>query len=76
MPEKTTGRRGRPRRHHRGHHQQHRRRVTGRLLRLEELGIDLQDVFRFLEEDGVAKFEKSWEELLEATQVQLDAAKK
>jgi transaldolase len=48
----------------------------GVFLRLEELGIDLQDVFDFLEEDGVAKFEKSWQELLEATQAQLDAAKK
>ena len=42
----------------------------------EETGIDLGDVFRHLEEDGVDKFEKSWEELLEATQDQLDAAKK
>jgi transaldolase len=48
----------------------------GVFLRLEELGIDLEDVFKFLEEDGVAKFEKSWAELLEATQAQLDAAKK
>ncbi|TXI39078.1 MAG: transaldolase [Mycobacterium sp.] len=48
----------------------------GVFLKLEEIGIDLQDVFRFLEEDGVAKFEKSWEELLEATRVQLDAATK
>ena len=44
--------------------------------KLEETGIDLGDVFRHLEEDGVDKFEKSWEELLEATQDQLDAAKK
>ena len=43
---------------------------------LEEVGIDLDDVFRHLEEDGVKKFEKSWEELLEATQSQLDAHKK
>lgn len=48
----------------------------GVFLRLEEIGIDLEDVFEFLEKDGVAKFEKSWEELLEATQAQLDAAKK
>lgn len=43
---------------------------------LEAVGIDLDDVFRHLEEDGVVKFEKSWEELLQATQGQLDAAKK
>lgn len=43
---------------------------------LTKVGIDLPDVFRFLEEDGVDKFEKSWQELLDATQGQLDAAKK
>ena len=48
----------------------------GVFLELEALGIDLQDVFDFLERDGVAKFEKSWHELLEATQAQLDIAKK
>jgi transaldolase len=48
----------------------------GVFLKLEALGIDLLDVFEFLERDGVDKFEKSWHELLEATQGQLDAAKK
>ncbi|MCW1959296.1 MAG: transaldolase, partial [Mycobacterium sp.] len=43
--------------------------------KLQEIGIDLEDVFRHLEVDGVDKFEKSWEELLEATQAQLDAQK-
>jgi transaldolase len=43
--------------------------------RLEAVGVDLADVFRHLEEDGVLKFEKSWEELLEATQAQLDVQK-
>jgi transaldolase len=43
---------------------------------LTEVGIDLDDVFKVLEEEGVEKFEKSWGELLEATQGQLDAAKK
>jgi transaldolase len=42
---------------------------------LAAVGIDLTDVFRHLEEDGVQKFEKSWQELLEATQAQLDAQK-
>ncbi len=43
---------------------------------LTTVGIDLPDVFRHLEEDGVDKFEKSWQELLDATQGQLDAAAK
>jgi transaldolase len=43
---------------------------------LAEVGIDLDDVFKVLEDEGVDKFEKSWAELLEATQGQLDAAKK
>src|ERR1700704_1609090 len=42
---------------------------------LAAAGIDLPDVFKVLEEEGVEKFEKSWLELLEATQEQLDAAK-
>jgi len=41
---------------------------------LEAVGIDLGDVFRHLEDDGVDKFEKSWQELIDATQGQLDAA--
>lgn len=44
--------------------------------KLATVGIDLPDVFRVLEEEGVEKFEKSWLELLEATQAELDAAKK
>jgi transaldolase len=43
---------------------------------LSAAGIDLPDVFRVLEDEGVEKFEKSWLELLEATQAQLDAANK
>ncbi len=43
---------------------------------LEAIGVDLTDVFLVLENEGVEKFEKSWHELLEATQGQLDAAKK
>jgi transaldolase len=43
---------------------------------LSGVGIDLPDVFRLLEDEGVEKFEKSWLELLEATQAQLDAANK
>ena len=44
--------------------------------KLSAVGIDLPDVFRVLEGEGVEKFEKSWLELLEATQGQLDAAEK
>ncbi|MCX2711878.1 transaldolase [Mycolicibacterium sp. J2] len=44
--------------------------------KLSAIGIDLTDVFLVLENEGVDKFEKSWAELLEATQGQLDAAKR
>jgi transaldolase len=43
---------------------------------LTAVGVDMPDVFKVLEDEGVEKFEKSWLELLEATQGQLDAAKK
>jgi transaldolase len=43
---------------------------------LSAIGIDLESVFTHLEDDGVDKFEKSWQELLDATQGQLDAAAK
>ena len=42
---------------------------------LDAVGIDLRDVFLVLEQEGVEKFEKSWQELLEATQGQLDEKK-
>jgi transaldolase len=40
--------------------------------RLDAIGIDLPDVFRHLEDEGVEKFEDSWQELLDTTQSQLD----
>ena len=40
------------------------------------VGIDLTGVFLVLENEGVDKFEKSWGELIEATQEQLDAKTK
>ena len=43
--------------------------------KLEAVGIDLQDVFLTLENEGVEKFEKSWQELLDETQAQLDNKK-
>ena len=44
--------------------------------KLSAVGVDLPDVFVVLEEEGVEKFEASWNELLKETQAQLDAAKK
>jgi transaldolase len=44
--------------------------------KLDAIGIDLRDVFLVLENEGVEKFEKAWQELLDATQEQLDAAAK
>ncbi|MDT5138031.1 MAG: transaldolase [Mycobacterium sp.] len=44
--------------------------------RLEAVGIDLDDVFIVLENEGVQKFEESWSELLEETQAQLKSADK
>lgn len=42
---------------------------------LAAVGIDLPDVFKVLEDEGVEKFEVAWKELLDATAEQLDAAK-
>jgi transaldolase len=39
---------------------------------LASAGIDLPDVFKVLEDEGVDKFEKAWQELIDATQGQLD----
>jgi len=43
--------------------------------KLDAVGIDLPDVFVTLENEGVEKFEKSWQELLDETQTQLDDKK-
>ena len=55
--------------------------VTGRAGEAQQLfddltaaGIDVTDVFVTLENEGVEKFEKSWEELLESVDGQLKAA--
>ena len=57
--------------------------VTGRAAdaqavfdKLEAVGVDLSDVFIVLEHEGVEKFDTSWQELLDATKAELDAAKK
>jgi transaldolase len=41
---------------------------------LKAAGIDYDDVIEVLEKEGVEKFEKSWNELLETVKGQLDAA--
>ncbi|MBM7775269.1 transaldolase [Actinokineospora baliensis] len=44
--------------------------------RLSAVGIDIDDVYRTLEVEGVEKFDKSWAELLETVQGQITAAKR
>jgi transaldolase len=41
---------------------------------LERVGVSYADVVAVLEDEGVEKFEKSWNELLESVQGELDAA--
>jgi transaldolase len=41
---------------------------------LEAVGIDLADVFRVLEQEGVDKFTKSWQELVETVEKQMEQA--
>ncbi|MFI5717087.1 transaldolase [Nocardia sp. NPDC051750] len=48
--------------------------AAGVFEQLRAAGIDLDDVFAVLEREGVDKFEKSWEELLEATTAELQSA--
>jgi len=42
---------------------------------LTAVGVDLADVFELLETEGVSKFDDAWNDLLGATQTQLDAAR-
>jgi transaldolase len=42
---------------------------------LAEVGIDMDDVYRALEEEGVQKFDKSWQELAHTVETQLEKAK-
>ncbi|TVT60466.1 transaldolase [Amycolatopsis rhizosphaerae] len=41
---------------------------------LSAVGVDVADVFRTLEDEGVEKFEKSWQELLDTVEAQLGKA--
>ncbi|MEU8418428.1 transaldolase [Amycolatopsis japonica] len=43
--------------------------------KLRVVGINIDDVFKVLEDEGVEKFEKSWTELLETVTGQLEKAK-
>jgi transaldolase len=43
--------------------------------RLADVGIDFDDVLLVLEKEGVEKFEKSWQELVDTIQGQLDKAR-
>ncbi|MGW0035608.1 transaldolase [Gordonia sp. NB41Y] len=44
-------------------------------LAVAAAGVDFDDVFTVLEDEGVSKFADAWNELLDATTAQLDAAK-
>ena len=44
------------------------------LERLREVGVDFDDVMLVLESEGVDKFKKSWTELVETVQGQMDQA--
>ncbi|GEL16647.1 transaldolase [Pseudonocardia asaccharolytica] len=75
MPEKTM-------RAFAEHGEVHGDRVTGTAAdaqhvfdALERVGVDLPDVFRVLEDEGVQKFDASWDELGKTVQGQLDAAR-
>jgi transaldolase len=57
--------------------------VTGRAAqaqatfdRLRDVGVDFDDVLEVLEREGVEKFEKSWRELVDTIQDQLDKARR
>ncbi len=56
-------------------------RVSGRqaeaealLAELEQVGVDFDDVLLVLEDEGVGKFKKSWEELVETVKGQMEQA--
>jgi transaldolase len=42
---------------------------------LKDAGIDYDDVIATLEQEGVEKFVKSWDDLVETVRGQMDAAK-
>jgi transaldolase len=42
---------------------------------IRDAGVDLDDVFRVLEEEGVQKFVDSWDELTESVKSELEKKK-
>jgi transaldolase len=42
---------------------------------IRDAGVDLDDVFRVLEEEGVQKFIDSWDELTDSVRSELEAKK-
>ena len=44
--------------------------------RIDAVGVDLQDVFLTIEEEGVDKFKKSWTELVDTVEGQMEQARK
>jgi transaldolase len=42
---------------------------------VEDAGVNLDDVFRVLEDEGVQKFVDSWDELTESVRSELEAKK-
>ena len=50
--------------------------ATAMLDALEGVGVSYSDVVKVLEDEGVEKFEKSWAELLDSVQGELDKANK
>jgi transaldolase len=44
--------------------------------RLAAVGIDMDDVVQVLEDEGVAKFDKSWQEVAGTVQHALDEARR
>ena len=42
------------------------------MKRVADAGVDLDDVFRVLEEEGVQKFVDSWDELTESIRSELE----
>ena len=64
------------------HGEVHGDQVTGKaaeaeavFARLADVGIDFDDVLLVLEKEGVEKFEKSWQELVDTIHGQLDKAR-
>jgi transaldolase len=49
--------------------------AAAHMAALREAGVDLDDVFRVLEDEGVQKFVDSWDELTESVRTELEDKK-